>query len=141
VEFACLGRVSAAPSLEALTVASATSVLVQEGLAAGGDTGEVLRHAASLFPLHCCTVLSWTAGSTEFTVDRLEPSGQTSRETRSGRPGAVAVLTTLDEEADIKAVRFAADQAFGSPAGCVWELRRFLAGIPGGVMAVQVSGS
>jgi hypothetical protein len=137
--FACLGRIEAPPSFESTVQASAAATLLERALAGGSSPADTLVDGASLFAIHCCTLLHWRAGEqTRPAVYRLTPSGNVEQDRLDMGTNHTTVLTTLDEELDRRAARYARSHAFESPMQCVKELQRFLGdGSAGGVLAVQ----
>jgi hypothetical protein len=129
--------VEASPSLDALTLASAAGVVVQEAVSGGVMPEEAMRRAAEIFPVHCAMVATWRTGDHHVSVHRLDPAGSIHRASVDLAAGQTTVMTTLDDERNRKAVRYAAGFRFDSPVVCVRELQRFLGGAPGGVLALQ----
>jgi HAMP domain-containing protein len=135
--FACLGCVDGPSSLETLTVASAAGVVIQEALSGGVTPADAMQRAAAIFPVHCAMVAAWRTGDRRVSIHRLDSAGALHHTSTDIARGQTAVMTTLDDGSNRKAVRYAAGFAFESPVVCVRELQRFLGGAPGGVLALQ----
>jgi HAMP domain-containing protein len=137
--YACLGRVDGPSSLESVMMASAARALLDEGLRNGITVADLLGQASELFPIHCCALLHWRrergASLEAYWLRAGRPLDRTWIEPAGDR---TVVLTTLDEESDRKAARYAAMYTFDAPRTCVNELKRLFGGrAPGGVLAFQ----
>jgi HAMP domain-containing protein len=140
---ACLGRVEGSASFDLALAGSAVNTLLRALFAHGKDAAAALGDAASLFPLHCCVLVEWQADAHgELTVHRLGPDGTIANHTLRLSPSRTAAMTTLEQSADRKAVRYANAHEFDTPRRSIDELRRlFGAGAQGGVLALQVTSS
>jgi HAMP domain-containing protein len=135
---ACLGRVEAETSFDAVLAASAAAALIEEGLGRGEAVEAVLAATTAIVPLHCAIVLEWTGSTRPLAVHRLQAGEAPTREELTPGPGETVAVTTLDRESDRRTARYAGAHAFDSPERCLEELHRFFGGgTDGGVLVLQ----
>ena len=137
---ACLGRVDGPPSFKSMVAASATATLIEEMLAGGATPERSLEQAAELGPLQRGVLARWRTGAaSQVTVWQVRSGRPIERSSVEPGRGRTRAFTTLDEEFDKKATRFADAYTFASARQAVEELQRFAgAGVSGGVLAIQI---
>lgn len=136
---ACLGRVAGAPSFKSMVAASATATLIEAMLAGGATPERSLEQATELGPLERGILARWRTGAADrVTVWQLKSGERVERSSVELGPGRIRVFTTLEEEFDARATRFADAYTFATARQAVEELRQFAgAEVSGGVLAIH----